>query len=168
MNFMDELKTLLEEHDVFFGTVLYDEHGNEKEANFYTFFYYQDEVFDDLDEVIGRLLEDKPELEEKIAELTVADGEAIEELEELIQDDYMLIFDVDRVADGIRSVKVHLVKEGKLLDITHKVINAFRLESTFNGDEIILKGWGYSATYHIVHLLESAGVDIDFRSVYEI
>lgn len=164
----NELKTLLEDHGVFFDTVLYDEHGNEKGANFYTCFYYQDEVFDDLDEVIGRLLEDEPELEEKIAELTAADGEAIEALKELIQDDYMLIFDVDRVADGIRAVKVYLVKERALLDLTFKVINAFRLESTFNGDEIILKGWGYSATYHIVNLLESAGIDINFRSVHEI
>ncbi len=163
-----ELKTLLEEHDVFFDTVLYDEHGNEKEADFYTCFHYQDEVYDDIDEVIERLLEDNPELEEQIAELTAEDEEAKEELKELIQGDYMLIFNVDRVADGIRAVKVYLAKEGALLDLTFKVINAFRLDSTFNGDEIILKGWGYSTSYHIVNLLENAGIDVNFRSVHEI
>lgn len=165
----NELKTLLEEHDVFFDTVLYDEHGNEKEADFYTCFHYQDEVYDDIDEVIERLLEDKPELEEKIAELTAEDEEAKESLKEYIQGNYMLIFDVDRVADGIRAVKAYLVKEGLLfLDLTHIVIKAFRLDSTFNNDEIILTGWGYSASYHIVNLLESAGINVDLRHVYEI
>lgn len=163
----NELKTLLEEHDVFFDTVLYDEHGNEKEMNFYTCFHYQDEVYDDLDEVIERVLEDKPELEEQIAELTAEDEEAKKELKELIDGDYMLIFDVDRVADGVRIAKVYLAKYGKLLDLTFMVIDAFGLESTFDG-EIVLKGWGYSATNHIVNLLESAGIDVNFRSVYEI
>lgn len=165
----NELKTLLEEHGVFFDTVLYDEYGNEKEVNFYTCFHYQDEFFDDLDEVIERVLEDNPELESEIAELTAEDEEAKESLKEYIQGDYMLIFDVDRVADGVRAVKAYLVKEGLLfLDLTHIVIKAFRLDSTFNNDEIILRGWGYSASYHIVNLLESAGIDVDLRRVYEI
>lgn len=165
----NELKTLLEDYGVTFENVLYDEHGHEKETNFYTCFYYQDEFFEDLDEVIERLLEDEPELEEQIAELTAEDEEAKERLKEFIQGDYMLIFDVDRVADGIRKVKAYLVKEGLLfLDITHIVIKAFRLDSTFNNDEIILKGWGYSASYHIANLLESAGIDVNLRSVYEI
>lgn len=163
-----ELKTLLEEHGVFFDTVLYDEYGNEKEVNFYTCFHYQDEFFDDLDEVIERVLEDNPELEAEIAELTAEDEEAKESLKEYIQGDYMLIFDVDRVADGVRAVKAYLVKEGLLfLDLTHIVIKAFRLDSTFDG-EIVLRGWGYSAPYHIVNLLESAGIDVNLRSVYEI
>lgn len=163
----NELKTLLEERGVFFDTVLYDEYGNEREMNFYTCFHYQEDVFDDLDEVIERLLEDEPELEEQIAELTAEDEGAIEELKELIDGDYILIFDVDRVADGVRIAKVYLVKDGKLLDLTFRVINAFGLESTFDG-EIVLKGWGYSASYHIVNLLESTGIDVNFRSIHEI
>lgn len=148
----NELKTLLEDHGVFFDTVL----------------YYRGVVYDNIDEVIDRLLYDEPELGEQIAELTAEDKEAKEELKELIHGDYTLIFNVDRVADGIRAVKVYLEKEGALLDLTSKVINAFRLDSAFNGDKIILKGWGYSASYHIVDLLKSAGVDVNFRSIHEI
>lgn len=148
----NKLITLLEDHGVFFDTVI----------------YYRGVVYDNIVELIERLLYDEPELEEEIVELIVEDEEAKEELKELIQGDYMLIFDVDRVADGIRKVKVYLEKEDTLLDLTRKVINAFRLDSTFKGDAIILKGWGYSASYHIVDFLKSAGVDVNLRSIREI